>query len=346
MNPRKFAAKLKRYGERPPVPAAEPAAVEKPAEPAAPSEIAEAKAESEKPVTATLDAAPQDAPAAAAAPSEKAGAAAASPAKGSRLVEGVRGKPALAKQAVAGWVAAALRAVRPSAAPVAATAALLLSVGIGYGIGTAGRPTDGGEALSARWLEATADMRAIHAEVTRLSTELKAVKGTVEAIKGERDKSRAEITARHTQLAQDTSARLTRLSEQLDRIEKTQRDPSRFTAVTERLDRLEKSLPSAPASAPTPPPKPVAANAAPPDVTQTASIPEPKPVPTDPRKVQVEGYFVRDVDEGFALIETKAGRYVDVAVGYTVPGVGRVEAIERRGRQWVVVTPKGFIGER
>ena len=30
----------------------------------------------------------------------------------------------------------------------------------------------------------------------------------------------------------------------------------------------------------------------------------------------------------------------------SVPGIGRVEAIERRGRQWVVVTAKGFIAER
>ncbi len=29
--------------------------------------------------------------------------------------------------------------------------------------------------------------------------------------------------------------------------------------------------------------------------------------------------------------------------GDTLPGAGRVEAIERQGRQWVVVTRQGFV---
>jgi hypothetical protein len=30
--------------------------------------------------------------------------------------------------------------------------------------------------------------------------------------------------------------------------------------------------------------------------------------------------------------------------GGMLPGVGRIEGIERRGARWVVVTDKGFIG--
>jgi hypothetical protein len=57
----------------------------------------------------------------------------------------------------------------------------------------------------------------------------------------------------------------------------------------------------------------------------------------------VEGWVLHEVHNGTALIESRNGRLVEVAQGEMVPGVGRVEAIERRGKRWVVVTPKGAI---
>ncbi len=55
------------------------------------------------------------------------------------------------------------------------------------------------------------------------------------------------------------------------------------------------------------------------------------------------GYIVREVYyNGTAVIENAAGRQ-RVAVGDFLPGVGKVEAIEPRGKQWVVVTEKGPI---
>ena len=151
----------------------------------------------------------------------------------------------------------------------------------------------------------------------------------------------------------------------MERIERAQRDPQRQQGLIERLERIEKhvvtvktpEVPAAPvpvaSATPTPPAKP-ANIASVPDVTQTGSLPdarkvEPKADPKpelDPRKTQLDGYVLRDIDDGYALIEMKNGRFVEVAAGGTLPGVGRIEAIERRGRQWVVLTPKGYIGER
>lgn len=272
----------------------------------------------------------------------------------SRLVEGARSRPAEPAEASAAMtkLAAALRGARP-AAPLAA--AIVLALGIGLGIGAAIRPGGSDSAATAGVLSAAAEVRQSSHDIALLAAELRGVRASVDGLKGDRDKSRGEILAKQAQLSdklerngQDQTARLARLSDQIERAEKSQRDSSRSQASTEKLDRIEKVMPAG-ASAPTPPPKPVASAAATPDVTHTGSIPDARPTAKpdfDPRKTQVEGYFVRDVDDGYALLETRSGRYTEVTVGHTVPGLGRVEAIERRGRQWVVITAKGFIPER
>src|SRR5215475_13251621 len=56
----------------------------------------------------------------------------------------------------------------------------------------------------------------------------------------------------------------------------------------------------------------------------------------------VEGWVVRDVYRGTALIEGRMGA-IEVDQGDVVPGLGRVEAIRKQDGRWVVVTPKGLI---
>ena len=302
--------------------------------------------------------------------------------RASRLVEGAR-KPFTQQVSLAAIRQAATTAAiagRPAAKPIAAAVALAAMLGLGYGLGASGRADT--SATAARLAEATEGLRQSHGEMARLAAELKGVKTSVEGLRG----SRTDISAKQAQLfdkldrsSQDNAARIGKLGEQLDRVEKAQRDPARLQAFVERLDRIERgmqtagapphSAPAMPvASAPTPPPKPTAVlKEAAADVQQTGSLAESKPKQDiskqdlakhdvakqdngkpepDPRKTQLEGYAVRDIDDGYALIETKSGRFVEVSVGQTLPGIGKVEAIERRGRQWVVVTAKGFVGER
>jgi hypothetical protein len=59
----------------------------------------------------------------------------------------------------------------------------------------------------------------------------------------------------------------------------------------------------------------------------------------------VEGWVLRDVDHGSALIEGRRGMF-EVYAGDPIPGLGRVDAIRRQDGRWVVVTSKGLIVAR
>lgn len=240
----------------------------------------------------------------------------------------------------------------------AAAATLALAIGaLGYTGGlTAPRGADKNDLSALRWSEAASTIRDSREETARMASEVKFMRIAVDGLKNERARGdlagkQAQVTERLERLNAEMTDKLAKLSEQLERVEKAQRDPARVTALMERLDKIERGMQTASGPAPTPPPKPVAAApAAPADVNQTGSIAEPrhpaKPAEIDHRKVQIEGFVLRDIDDGLALIEAKNGRFFEVSPGMNLPGIGKVEAIEKRGRQWVVVTPKGFIGER
>ena len=59
----------------------------------------------------------------------------------------------------------------------------------------------------------------------------------------------------------------------------------------------------------------------------------------------VEGWVLRDVGYGGALIESRRGIY-EVYAGDSIPGVGRVGAIRKQDGRWVGVTSKGLIVKR
>src|SRR5262249_60142609 len=53
----------------------------------------------------------------------------------------------------------------------------------------------------------------------------------------------------------------------------------------------------------------------------------------------VEGWVVRDVHRGTALLEGRMG-LIEVDQGDVVPGLGRVEAIRKQDGRWVVLTDR------
>ena len=63
-------------------------------------------------------------------------------------------------------------------------------------------------------------------------------------------------------------------------------------------------------------------------------------------KSSIGGYVLRDVYRGMALVERRDGLIEEIAQGDLLPGAGRVTAIERRGRDWIVVTTQGVIDQR
>jgi hypothetical protein len=293
------------------------------------------------------------------APEKPAAAPASAPLRASRLIEAGHKRSTDLKSRVG----ALLSGAEPWGKPAAAAAAILVVGTLGYAGGhmSAGKnPSE--ELAAARWSEAAATMRENREDTARLASEMRFVRTALDSIRSER-RGGGDVSAKQAQLSEkverssaETTGKIAKLAEQLDRIEKTQRDPARIAAVVDRLERIEKQIqPSVIAAVAPGPAKPAAAAAPAPavavDVTATGSLPTDarppvRPVEADPRKLPAEGYALRDIEDGFALVEGRNGRYFEVSPGMNLPGLGRVEAIERRGRQWVVVTPKGYIAER
>jgi hypothetical protein len=128
-----------------------------------------------------------------------------------------------------------------------------------------------------------------------------------------------------------------RTSERLDRLEKAQAEPAaKLAKLSEAVEKLRAASPVAPAVA-----APIAAK------ETTGSI-APAPTPAEAPKLElarlptVEGWVLRGVSNGVALIEGRRGIY-EVYAGDPVPGAGRVDAIRRQDGRWVVVTSKGLI---
>jgi hypothetical protein len=80
-------------------------------------------------------------------------------------------------------------------------------------------------------------------------------------------------------------------------------------------------------------------------VSPRAATPVAAPKVDVARLPTVEGWVLRDIANGSALIEGRRGMF-EVYAGDPVPGLGRVEAIRRQDGRWVVVTTKGLIVAR
>ena len=113
-----------------------------------------------------------------------------------------------------------------------------------------------------------------------------------------------------------TSTQLSKISERVERAEKAQADTAQKAA---RLLETPKSATQAPA-----------------DVT--GSIVEKQQV----RPAIVEGWVIRDIFDGRAMVESRYGIF-EVSAGAPLPGLGKVESVRRQDGRWVVVTPKGLI---
>jgi hypothetical protein len=157
----------------------------------------------------------------------------------------------------------------------------------------------------------------------------------------------AEIVALKAGLEQTSKASVSqfnRANDRLEHIEKAQAEPAaRLAKLSEAVEKLRA------ASAATAP-KEVTGAVTAPTGAQAVPLPQPSPVAAAPktdvgRLPTVEGWVLRDVGHGAALIESRTGLY-EVYAGDPVPGLGRVDAIRRQDGRWVVVTTKGLIVSR
>jgi hypothetical protein len=205
------------------------------------------------------------------------------------------------------------------------------------------------------------DVKAMRAELTRLQRALDRSKASqasqaklaagqlaarqedVKALKGEIADLQKTLDETRTASAEKLDALASRLDQP-----KPETD-GRLAEIAERLERIEKAPPqtvaaampaaaTAPAAAPAPTPLPVATVSPPADEPlSTGSVRRDAP----PARI-VRNWSLREVYDGVALLEGRGG-LVEVTKGVTLPGVGRVSSIERRNRQWVVVTDAGVI---
>jgi len=153
-----------------------------------------------------------------------------------------------------------------------------------------------------------------------------------------------KLSVEHT--SKTGMSQFNRTSDRLDKLERAQAEPAaKLAKLSEAVEKLRAAAPVAPAAvaaaAVSPVPvaaAPVAAKDATGSIAPDAAKVEVARLPT------VEGWVLRGVANGVALIEGRRGIY-EVYAGDPVPGAGRVDAIRRQDGRWVVVTSKGLIGD-
>jgi hypothetical protein len=211
---------------------------------------------------------------------------------------------------------------RRIAALAAVVALAALAGALGGALATAGLTHLAGDDA------AIGDNHALDASIARIDADILALKAGLE----------------HT--SKLGMSQFNKTSDRLDKVEKAQAEPAaKLAKLSETVDKLR----AAPAVAPVPvaaapaPAKEVTGSITPPAAAAQAAATAPKVevgrLPT------VEGWILRDVANGGALIEGRQGVY-EVYAGDPVPGLGRVDAIRRQDGRWVVVTSKGLIVAR
>lgn len=181
-------------------------------------------------------------------------------------------------------------------------------------------------------LKASLDsLRGALAQSQQSAEEVRGLKKSVDAVKAGLESNKAE-----------TSAALAQLTAKIDHAQRDQ--AAKLQQALEKAEKAEQkaSSLSLPQSAPPVAPKPTVTAAVTPPKTPEPVTPTPAPS-VDPQKKAIANWVVRDVYDGIALVEGPGGAAFEVMQGETIPGVGTVKSIEKRGKGWIVVTNHGLV---
>ncbi|MGH6711945.1 MAG: hypothetical protein ACREEK_23620 [Bradyrhizobium sp.] len=203
----------------------------------------------------------------------------------------------------------AMAAVVALATVAGAMGGALATAGLGHFLG-------GGAASNNLMLEAS---------VARIDADIVALKASVE----------------HT--SKTGVSQFNKTSDRLDKVEKAQAEPA--AKLSEAVEKLRTQPAPAPVAAAPAANRDVTGSIAAPAPVAAAAVPLPAPKPEIARLPTVEGWVLRDVENGSALIQGRQGMF-EVYAGDPVPGLGRVDAIRKQDGKWVVVTSKGLIVAR
>jgi septal ring factor EnvC (AmiA/AmiB activator) len=166
----------------------------------------------------------------------------------------------------------------------------------------------------------------------QMADEIKALKETVAQLRASTKSLNDNFAALKATVSTTTTtanAQSTKITETLDRIEKAQAEQRKTAAAAAAATPAHlASTTQAVAS---------------PDVTGSVS---PRPSAIEPngalKNSIVQGWILRRVYDGAALIESRDG-IIEVEPGSVAPGLGRVEAIKRQDGRWVVLTSRGMV---
>lgn len=205
---------------------------------------------------------------------------------------------------------------------MAAVVALATVAGaMGGALATAGF----GHLMSGETASAAANTSALEASIARIDADIVALKAGVE----------------HT--AKLATGQFNKTSDRLDKVEKAQAEPAaKLAKLSEAVDKLRAAPAPAPVAAAAPAPAKDVTGSVPQPAAVAAAAPVAPPKPDVGRLPRVEGWVLRDIANGGALIEGRQGIF-EVYAGDPVPGLGRVDAIRKQDGKWVVVTSKGLI---
>jgi hypothetical protein len=211
---------------------------------------------------------------------------------------------------------AAMAAVVALATVAGALGGALATAGLGHFVG--GEP-------------AVAKDSALEASVARIDADIVALKAGVE------------------RTSKMGMSQFNKTSDRLDKVEKAQAEPAaKLAKLSEAVDKLRATPPAVPAAVAAAIPvaaKDVTGSVTPPATAAAAAAPVAQAKTEVGRLPTVDGWVLRDVANGGALIEGRHGIY-EVYAGDPIPGVGRVDAIRKQDGRWVVVTSKGLIVAR
>lgn len=210
-------------------------------------------------------------------------------------------------------------------ARIVSVAAAGLALGTVLGVATA--PRDGSRGMATTLKAEIADLKE---DVARLSI---SAGGSTDALARIRDQldAAAGMATRAEASAADRDDRLEKLlavrfaEAKADR-ERSERDLG--TSLGSLANRIGNAASSTAGSTPAAVPQPTTTGA-----IATAAV----------ASDQISDWALREVQDGVAVIEDRKHRVLEVAKGDIVPGLGRIEAVERRGRDWTVTTGRGVI---
>ena len=211
----------------------------------------------------------------------------------------------------AGMAARASSAARSMPFAASLTLAAILGATAGS-LATAGLWAQPGGETPSR-VASIQDMRALNESIVRMNTEIGSLKTAIDTS------------------GRSATAQLAKFGDRIDRFERAQAEPAaKLVKITEAVERIERRAATSTAASDT--------------TASLAVLTPPEPVrPAGPPIV--EGWALRGVSNGAALIQGRLG-VIAVEPGDRLPGLGRIENIRRQDGRWVVVTSKGLIVTR